>query len=123
MYKRQLAFLRDPDAQQSLEMLLQMHVVPAALPAAALTHGQTLPTLLGFELQVSVVDGVTRIAAPAGGTVATVVEADVAACGVTVHVVDAVLLPGEGAMPVATDSDASAGAQLLSASAVPVHAV
>ena len=91
-----VAALSDADDAQALDMLLQLHVVDGIVRARDLVDGQTLPTLTGLDLTVSVsADGVPRITAPGGGTVAHILAADVAACSAVVHVIDAVLVPGD----------------------------
>ena len=105
-----VAALSDADAAQAVGMLLQLHVVDGVIRARDLVDGQTLPTLTGLDLTVSVsADGVPRITAPGGGTVAHILAADVAACSAVVHVIDAVLVPGDlenGAIDIAAEAGA-----------------
>lgn len=67
--------------------VLTYHVVAGSLSAADLTDGQTLTTLAGLDLTVTV-DGATVMINDA-----TVVMADVAASNGVIHVLDKVLLP------------------------------
>ncbi|MCL4253862.1 MAG: BMP family ABC transporter substrate-binding protein [Anaerolineae bacterium] len=67
--------------------VLTYHVVAGSLSAADLTDGQTLTTLAGLDLTVTV-DGETVMINDA-----TVVMADVAASNGVIHVLDKVLLP------------------------------
>jgi len=76
-----------PENQAQLQTVLQFHVVPGYVSAAALRNGQQLMTLQGDALTVVVEDGVVTI----GG--ATVLQADIKASNGIVHVIDAVLVP------------------------------
>ena len=67
--------------------VLTYHVVAGSLSAADLTDGQTLTTLAGLDLTVTI-DGTTVMINDA-----TVVMADVAASNGVIHVLDKVLLP------------------------------
>ncbi|MCU0481102.1 MAG: fasciclin domain-containing protein, partial [Anaerolineae bacterium] len=67
--------------------VLTYHVVAGSLNAADLTNGQTLTTLAGLDLTVTI-DGSTVMINDA-----TVVSADVAASNGVIHVIDKVLLP------------------------------
>jgi len=67
--------------------VLQYHVVAGSLKAADLTNGQTLTTLAGLDLTVTV-DGSTVMINDA-----TVVSADVEASNGVIHVIDKVLVP------------------------------
>ncbi|PJF32584.1 MAG: hypothetical protein CUN52_00995, partial [Phototrophicales bacterium] len=67
--------------------VLQYHVVAGNLKAADLANGQTLTTLAGLDLTVTV-DGSTVMINDA-----TVIMADVAASNGVIHVIDKVLLP------------------------------
>lgn len=78
------ALLADP---ASLGDILQYHVVEGSYPSSELSDGQTLTTLQGEDLTVSV----------SGDTVtvgdATVVQADLQAGNGVIHVIDGVLQP------------------------------
>ena len=79
--------------------VLAAHVVPGAVRVADLYDGQVLPTLADEPLTVAI-DEVTRIvsiAAATGGSVARLAPfGDFEACSAIVHVVDTVLIPGDG---------------------------
>ncbi|MEL6771953.1 MAG: fasciclin domain-containing protein [Bacteroidota bacterium] len=79
--------LVQPENQDALRGILKYHVVAGTLTAADLSDGQTLETLSGETLEVSISDAGVMV----GG--ATVVQADVMASNGVVHVVDGVLMP------------------------------
>jgi uncharacterized surface protein with fasciclin (FAS1) repeats len=76
-----------PAGKQELTELLTYHVVEGNVMAADLRDGQTIKTIQGDELTVSIDGGTVKV----GG--ATVVQPDVDASNGTVHVIDAVLQP------------------------------
>lgn len=76
--------LTDPT---SLGGILQYHVVEGMVPSSDLTDGQTLTTLEGSELPVSV-NGSTVMVGDA-----TVVQPDIQAGNGVIHVIDSVLQP------------------------------
>jgi len=78
-----------PEGKAQLTDILTYHVVPGELMAADLQDGQELETVQGGKLQVSVEGDTVRVGD------ATVVMADVDASNGVVHVIDAVLMPGE----------------------------
>jgi uncharacterized surface protein with fasciclin (FAS1) repeats len=84
-----LTRLLRPANQDQLAEILTYHVVPDEAMAADLQDGQTLTTVQGDKLEVSV-DGET---VTIGG--ATVTQPDVDASNGIVHVIDAVLMPPE----------------------------
>ena len=88
--------------------MLAAHVVPAAVRVADLYDGQVLPTLADEPLTVSI-DEVTRIvtiAAATGGSGARLAPfGDFEACSAIVHVVDTVLIPGDGTDEEPADED------------------
>jgi uncharacterized surface protein with fasciclin (FAS1) repeats len=78
------ALLADP---AQLGDVLQFHVVEGSFTAADLSDGDTLPTLAGEDLEVSV-QGETVMVGDA-----EVVQADIQAGNGVIHVIDAVLMP------------------------------
>jgi uncharacterized surface protein with fasciclin (FAS1) repeats len=76
-----------PSGREQLKDVLTYHVVAGDVKAADLKDGQTLETVQGGELPVSIEGEEVKV----GG--ATVVKADVDAENGTVHVIDAVLQP------------------------------
>jgi uncharacterized surface protein with fasciclin (FAS1) repeats len=78
--------LLQPENQAELQEVLQYHVVPGELFAADLSEGQTLTTLTGETLEVSLSGG-----ASVNG--ASVTQADIEAVNGVIHIIDAVLLP------------------------------
>ncbi len=73
--------------QDQLKNILTYHVVEGSVMAADLSDGQTVTTLQGNELEVSIQDGNVMING------AQVVTADVEASNGVVHVIDQVLMP------------------------------
>lgn len=90
--------LEDFDTMEEKELLaaiLTYHVVAgAAVMSGDLTDGQTIATVQGGELTVSINGGTVQII-DASGAASTVVIADVEASNGVVHVIDRVLLPQE----------------------------
>ena len=80
-----------------LTEVLQRHVIEGAVKAADLSDGQTVTTLGGEELTVSVAGDTITFTAAEGGTVATVVTADLMSCKGVVHIISEVLIPGDEA--------------------------
>ena len=69
-----------------LTKLLTFHVVPGRITASQLSNGQTLTTVEGTQLPVSIVGGVVRV----GG--ARVTTTDISASNGVVHLLDGVML-------------------------------
>lgn len=79
--------LLKPESKSTLTGILTYHVVPGTYKASDLTNGQTLTTVQGKKLTVSIANGKVMIN---GSTVTT---ADVTTSNGVVHVIDSVLLP------------------------------
>jgi uncharacterized surface protein with fasciclin (FAS1) repeats len=79
--------LLKPEMKKDLTGVLTYHVVSGALKASDLKDGQTLKSLQGGDLKVSIKDGKVMING------ATVTVADVVSSNGVTHVIDAVLLP------------------------------
>ncbi|MGO4919746.1 fasciclin domain-containing protein [Maribacter spongiicola] len=80
--------------QDLLATILKYHVVSgAAVSSGDLTEGQTITTLQGETLTVSIANGVTF--ADAAAEMATVTTADVETQNGIVHIIDKVLIPQE----------------------------
>jgi len=78
--------------QDLLATILTYHVVPGtAVSSSELTAGQSITTLQGENLTVSLTDGVTFT--DAAGEIATVTTADVETENGVVHIIDKVLIP------------------------------
>lgn len=76
------------------------HVVEDGVPSSELTDGLELTTSAGTTLTIGVDDdGTVTVAAPDGGSVATVTIADIFICDTVIHVIDTVLVAGDGAAP------------------------
>jgi uncharacterized surface protein with fasciclin (FAS1) repeats len=75
------------DNRDQLTDILTYHVVPGEYRAADLENGQTLETLQGETLTVTIIDGRVMING------AEVVQADVDASNGVVHVISSVILP------------------------------
>eukprot|EP00892_Ulva_mutabilis_P010426 jgi/Ulvmu1/7756/UM039_0064.1 len=88
-----------------LQEVLGLHVIEGAFKAADLSDGQTLPTLGGASLTVSLGDGTVSFAAGDGGSVGTVLTADLMSCAGVLHIIDAVLLPGASDTPMTDAPD------------------
>lgn len=93
----QLDELKKPEKVAELQQLILYHVIPAAAPSSALkgTAGDVPSAKTGATLKV---DG-TGPAVKVNG--ATVTKADVTASNGTIHVIDAVLVPGASVIPAA----------------------
>ncbi len=89
-----------------LTKVLTFHVVPGRLTASQLTNGQTLTTVEGTTLPVTVVNGVVTV----GG--ARVTTADIAASNGVVHLIDGVLL---GSMDIVDNAIVRGFSSLVSA--------
>ncbi|NJR43582.1 MAG: hypothetical protein HC767_13950 [Akkermansiaceae bacterium] len=99
------------------------HVVPGDLPAAAMVAAiesaapapAQLTTLLGLDLEATIVKGSVLLKPDNSDILAKVVTTDVVTCAGTVHVVERVLVPGEIAKdsitPAAEPSTPSAAVQ------------
>ncbi|MEH6747814.1 MAG: fasciclin domain-containing protein [Maribacter arcticus] len=80
--------------QDLLATILKYHVVSgAAVSSSALTEGQSITTLQGENLTVSITNGVTFT--DAAGEIATVTTADVETENGIVHIINKVLIPQE----------------------------
>ena len=84
-----------PTPRSSLQLFEGHVVVDGLLPAASLSDGMALTTLAGPTLTVSVADdGTVSVAAPNGGSSASVILPDIVACDTVIHLIDDVLVPG-----------------------------
>jgi transforming growth factor-beta-induced protein len=81
-----LARLLETGNREILTKLLTFHVVPGRITAAQLQNGQTLTTVEGTTLPVTVANGVVTVSG------ARVTTADVNASNGVVHLIDGVLL-------------------------------
>ena len=77
----------------ALTKVLTYHVLPAAVASNQISNGQTAATVEGGNVTFSVNGGTVKV------NNATVVKADVAASNGVIHVIDAVLLPPDLALP------------------------
>lgn len=80
--------LLKPESKSALTGILTYHVVPGIYKASDLKNGQTLTTVQGKQVTVSIANGKVMIN---GSTVAA--AADVMTSNGVVHVIDSVLLP------------------------------
>jgi uncharacterized surface protein with fasciclin (FAS1) repeats len=76
-----------PENQDQLIAILTYHVVPGRFLAADVLASETLPTVQGQTLSVSLDGGVPRVDA------AAIVQTDIEASNGVIHVIDSVLLP------------------------------
>ena len=74
--------------------ILGLHIIEGAVKAADLEGVTEVTTMEGFKLLVSTAGGVVTFTASDGGSVGTVVEADIMSCAGVVHKIDMVLMPG-----------------------------
>ena len=79
--------------------MLGLHVIEGAFKAADLSDGQTLTTLGGATLTVSLGDGTVSFTAGDGANVGTVLTADLMSCSGVLHIIDVVLTPGPVSPP------------------------
>jgi len=73
--------------KEQLTKILTYHVVPAKVMAADLQPTQTVKTVEGQDVTITVTDGVAKI------NDATITTTDVPACNGVIHVIDTVLVP------------------------------
>ena len=81
-----------PENKAKLSGILTYHVVEGKVMASQLTNGQSIKTVNGANLTVSIMDNVVSLTDVKGGK-ATVTKADVGADNGVVHVIDTVLMP------------------------------
>ncbi|MGY2133829.1 fasciclin domain-containing protein [Hymenobacter sp. HD11105] len=86
--------LLKPANKKQLSKILTYHVVPGNVMAADLKDGQTIKTIQGESLTVSIAGDVVTISDAKGGK-ATVTTPDIKATNGTVHSIDAVLMPAK----------------------------
>lgn len=97
--------------ENTLEILLQYHVIGSTALSSDLTDGQMLTTLAGEMLEVSIGGGTVSLTDAAGRTF-TVTTADVAIENGVVHVIDGVLIPDAELLPKPTLVEAATDAGL-----------
>jgi uncharacterized surface protein with fasciclin (FAS1) repeats len=85
--EQQLQELLQPENKEQLRSVLTYHVVEGEVKAADLEDGQTVTTVNGADLTVSIEGDTVRVGD------ATVTQADVDASNGVVHVIDTVLMP------------------------------
>lgn len=81
--------------QQLLTRLLSYHVIPEPLLSTNLTSGQNLTTLLGENVTVSLEGSNVTFISNVSEVEGAVIVPDIRAGQSVVHVIDAVLIPGE----------------------------
>ena len=79
--------LLKPESMDKLKSILTYHVVPGMVKAADLKDGQTIKTVQGQDLKVSIKDGVVMI------NDATVTIADAVSSNGVTHVINKVIMP------------------------------
>jgi uncharacterized surface protein with fasciclin (FAS1) repeats len=80
------SLLEDTDA---LTEILTYHVVPGAVMSGDLSDGMMAATVEGSEVDISITDGTVMVDG------ATVTAADIEASNGVIHVIDAVIMPGD----------------------------
>jgi uncharacterized surface protein with fasciclin (FAS1) repeats len=89
--------LLEPDMKDDLTNILLYHVVPAEVMSGDIAIGTTaVETVAGATLCVTASDSGVTLTDGMGNT-ATVVSADIDADNGVIHVIDTVIMPGEGA--------------------------
>jgi uncharacterized surface protein with fasciclin (FAS1) repeats len=83
--------LLQPENKAKLKSILSYHVVPGRVLAADVVKLDSAKTVQGQSVTIAAADGSVKIDG------ATVVKADVPASNGVIHVIDAVILPGDGA--------------------------
>jgi len=91
--KASLAYLLEPSNIDSLQQLLKYHVVAGSVKSTALTNGESVKTLEGKAVSVTVSATGIKINS------ATVTTADVLALNGVVHIIDEVLMPSDLEIP------------------------
>lgn len=90
-----LESLLEPGSRDQLRQILTYHVLPRQIMSGDLSGEMSIASQEGHPLTVSAADGNVRIT-DAMGNIATVVSADNPASNGVIHVIDTVLMPGEG---------------------------
>jgi hypothetical protein len=75
--------------------VLEYHIIEGAVLSDDLSDGMTVMTVGGIEVTVSISNDTISFTGPDGGSMAEVVEADILSCAGVVHLIDAVILPGD----------------------------
>lgn len=86
--------LLKPEAKKQLSGLLLTHVVEGSVKSTDLKDGQTIKTISGETLTVSIAGGKVTIKDGKGGS-AMVTKADIEATNGVVHSIDTVLMPSK----------------------------
>jgi len=82
------------DAEAGGDVLLEvlaLHAILGSVMSGDLSDGLSVITLNAMELIIGITDGIVTV--DSGGSVATVIEADIEASNGVIHVIDTVLLP------------------------------
>lgn len=85
-----------PLSKLAVLQVLELHIIEGAVLSDDLIDGMIVPTLSGLNLTVGVSNGTVTFTAPEMGNVATVITPDVRSCEGVVHIIDTVLIPGDG---------------------------
>jgi uncharacterized surface protein with fasciclin (FAS1) repeats len=90
-----LESLLQEENRDQLTNILTYHVLPRSVMSGELSGEMTVNTVQGQELTINAAEGTVTVTGQQG-TTATVVSADNEAGNGVIHVIDAVLMPGEG---------------------------
>lgn len=87
--------LLDPGSRDELQQIVNYHVLPRSIMSGDLSGEMSITSVEGSALTLTATDGSITVT-DGQGTTATVISADHDADNGVIHVIDAVLMPGDG---------------------------